>query len=135
VTIDFPRRVKRGRMTVSLDPALVAWAKDCARRNDVPVSAVVELALRKARRVNGEEPWRCDWVPDDLNPGPDCPYCAGDMCARLDGLGCTHDREERHGYSQLSEVTPYFKSLVCGVAVCNWSGPAEDFDSHPHRSW
>lgn len=27
-----------------------------------------------------------------------CPYCAGDMCARFDGLGCTHDTAERHGY-------------------------------------
>lgn len=43
--------------------------------------------------------WRCDWKPDELNPGPECPYCAGRMCARLDGLGCTHDRIERHGYA------------------------------------
>lgn len=54
--------------------------------------------------------WRCDWVPDDLNPGPECPYCAGQMCARFDGLGCTHDREERHGYADGGysggEVTP-----------------------------
>ena len=42
--------------------------------------------------------WACNWQPDDLNPGPDCPYCAGDMCARFDGLGCTHDLIERHGY-------------------------------------
>jgi hypothetical protein len=28
----------------------------------------------------------------------DCPYCAGDMCARFDGLNCQHDAEERHGY-------------------------------------
>ena len=28
----------------------------------------------------------------------DCPYCAGEMCARFDGLGCQHDAEERHGY-------------------------------------
>lgn len=42
--------------------------------------------------------WTCDWQPDDLSPGPDCPYCAGEMCARFDGLNCTHDRRERHGY-------------------------------------
>jgi hypothetical protein len=28
----------------------------------------------------------------------DCPYCAGEMCARFDGLNCQHDMEERHGY-------------------------------------
>lgn len=44
------------------------------------------------------EPWVCDWEPDDLNPGPECPYCAGEMCARFDGLRCTHDTIERHGY-------------------------------------
>ena len=45
--------------------------------------------------------WSCDWQPDDLNPGPDCPYCAGDMCARFDGLGCGHNRIERHGYGAI----------------------------------
>jgi hypothetical protein len=49
-----PRR--RARMTVSLDPALVAWVRECAARNDASMSAVVELALRKARRYNGEAP-------------------------------------------------------------------------------
>lgn len=44
--------------------------------------------------------WRCDWQPDDLNPGPDCPYCEGLMCARFDGIdGCSHGRVERHGYT------------------------------------
>lgn len=44
------------------------------------------------------EAWACDWQPDDLNPGPDCPYCAGQMCGRFDSLGpCRHDRTERHG--------------------------------------
>lgn len=33
----------------------------------------------------------------------DCPYCSGDMCARFDGLDCTHDRDERHGYSEASD--------------------------------
>ena len=62
-------------------------------------------ALHEARRALSGVPaspdweWRCDWQPDDLNPGPECPYCAGQMCARFDGLGCTHDRIERHGYS------------------------------------
>jgi hypothetical protein len=43
--------------------------------------------------------WECDWEPDELNPREDgCPYCAGRMCARFDGLGCTHNRRERHGY-------------------------------------
>jgi hypothetical protein len=42
--------------------------------------------------------WRCDWEPDDLNPGPECPYCLGQMCARMDNLNCSHDQEERHGY-------------------------------------
>lgn len=51
------------------------------------------------RRALEGKPWHCDWVPDDLNPGPECPYCAGQMCGRLDGLGCTHDRQERHGYA------------------------------------
>ena len=47
-------------------------------------------------RVTGS--WRCDWEPDEFQPAEEgCPYCAGRMCARLDGLGCTHDREERHG--------------------------------------
>lgn len=44
--------------------------------------------------------WACDWQPDDLNPGPECPYCTGEMCARFDGLNCTHDTMERHGYDE-----------------------------------
>lgn len=45
------------------------------------------------------EVWSCDWTPDELNPLEDgCPYCADRMCARFDGLNCTHDRIERHGY-------------------------------------
>lgn len=35
-------------------------------------------------------------------PGPDCPYCSGEMCARFDGVfggGCQHDSVERHGYA------------------------------------
>lgn len=47
-----------------------------------------------------EREWACDWQPDDLNPGPECPYCAGQMCARFDGLTCTHDSYERHGYAR-----------------------------------
>ena len=45
-----------------------------------------------------DEQWVCNWKPDDLNPGPDCPYCADEMCARFDGLVCTHDVIERHGW-------------------------------------
>jgi len=49
-----------------------------------------------AERATG---WMCDWMPDELNPGPDCPYCANRMCARFDGLGgCRHTLQERHGY-------------------------------------
>jgi uncharacterized protein (DUF2164 family) len=33
-----------------------------------------------------------------LTERAECPYCAGDMCARFDGLGCTHGTAERHGY-------------------------------------
>lgn len=54
------------------------------------------IPIRRFIEANGA--WKCDWTPDELNPGPDCPYCAGQMCARFDGLGCTHNREERHGY-------------------------------------
>lgn len=49
-----------------------------------------------AETVAGQ--WRCDWVPDELNEGPECPYCEGQMCGRFDGLNCIHDRIERHGY-------------------------------------
>lgn len=55
-------------------------------------AAVLEGALAGRLGV-----WTCDWQPDDLNPGPECPYCAGEMCARFDGLNCQHDRQERHG--------------------------------------
>ena len=72
---DFARkREKRGRITVSLDPSLVTWAKECAHRNDVSVSAVVELALRKARRINGE-------APDHDGPPWTCPACADQVLA------------------------------------------------------
>jgi hypothetical protein len=69
-------------------------------RSDVPVTVCQEcgalspidhLTWCPARFV-------CDWTPDDLNPGPDCPYCRDQMCARLDGFGCHHDIAERHGY-------------------------------------
>ncbi len=53
---DFARPKRRGRMTVSLDPRLAEWVRSCAARNRVPMSAVVELALRKAQRLNGEAP-------------------------------------------------------------------------------
>lgn len=48
------RSPKRGRMTVSIPAHLAAWVRDVAQRNDVPMSAVVELALKRARRANGE---------------------------------------------------------------------------------
>ena len=51
-----------------------------------------------------DEEWgdfECDWVPDELNPGTECPYCEDRMCARFDGLfGCRHNRAERHGYRE-----------------------------------
>jgi hypothetical protein len=78
---------------------------------------VVELIRERIRHANGEdaadlsyelrtwerivrERWTCEWVPDELNPGPECPYCAGEMCGRFDGLNCTHDLIDRHGYEQ-----------------------------------
>ena len=46
----------------------------------------------------GESAHRCDWQPDEFQPAEEgCPYCAGRMCARFDGLNCRHDRVERHG--------------------------------------
>lgn len=54
-------------------------------------------AFGRARAAAAIQPgWVCDWKPDDLNPGPECPYCAGMMCARFDGLNCTHNIVERH---------------------------------------
>ena len=39
----------------------------------------------------------------------------------------------RDGMARADE--PYFGSVVCGAAVCNWSGPVGDFPLHPHRSF
>jgi hypothetical protein len=50
------------------------------------------------------------------------------------------ERVDRDGMDGVQPVDPrleglVFQTLVCGVAVCGWSGPREDFDTHPHRSW
>ena len=74
--------------------------------------------------------WVCDWKPDDLNEGPDCPYCAGDMCARFDGLGCIHNRVERHGYehgrSMEQEMADWKKPNSPRPLYCTWC----TFDGH-----
>lgn len=49
--------------------------------------------------------WRCDWQPDEYQPAEEGWYCAGRMCARFDGLNCTHDRIERHGYPKTVRET------------------------------
>jgi hypothetical protein len=50
--------------------------------------------------LQAETPDASDSGEGGTCPGPDCPYCAGEMCARFDGLGCTHDVIERHGYRE-----------------------------------
>jgi hypothetical protein len=71
--------------------AMPGYGKDVRR-----LFATLDAERAARAPENGE--WTCDWTPDDLNPGPECPYCAGRMCARFDGLRCTHDLIERHGY-------------------------------------
>ena len=82
------RRAVGPRMALRLDHLGIGSAEMW-----VQMQAAYDLASERRRAE-----WRCDWTPDDLNPGPDCPYCAGQMCARFDGLRCTHDLIERHGY-------------------------------------
>lgn len=39
------------------------------------------------------------------------------------------------GISPTGDGKDYFGTRICGVAPCNWSGPTEEFDNHPHRSF
>ena len=45
---------RRERLSVSVPAPLAEWVREVAARNDVAVSAVVELALRHAQALNGE---------------------------------------------------------------------------------
>ena len=68
------------------------------RRLNRAVGIAANLSARAALSEPETPRWVCDWTPDELNPGPECPYCADRMCARFDGLdGCHHSIEERHG--------------------------------------
>jgi hypothetical protein len=62
--------------------------------------AVGEYRSAVLALLQAETPDASDSGEGGTCPGPDCPYCAGEMCARFDGLGCTHDVIERHGYRE-----------------------------------
>lgn len=82
-----------------------------ATRDDLVmlVDAALAAAPVPEPRDEGASGWTCDWVPDDLNPGPECPYCAGQMCARIDNLNCQHNRQERHGYPLAAAPVPSWR--------------------------
>jgi metal-responsive CopG/Arc/MetJ family transcriptional regulator len=46
---------KVARITVSLDPKLLEWVRQVAREADVPVSTVVQLAVRQYREAHDGE--------------------------------------------------------------------------------
>lgn len=54
--LEFPRRQKRARLSVSVPRELAQWARDCAKRNDVTVSAVVELAITRWKEARDVPP-------------------------------------------------------------------------------
>jgi hypothetical protein len=70
-----------------------------AVRDNAPDDELCTCGLRDLW-LQAETPDASDSGEAGTCPGPDCPYCAGEMCARFDGLGCTHDVIERHGYRE-----------------------------------
>lgn len=118
--------------------AVATWS--ALGRPEVPALQESMTALRAALAVAQDpaQPWKCDWQPDDLNPIEDgCPYCAGRMCARFDGLGCTHGREERHGYPALpaQEERLDVATWRLSNAASSLARHAAHADDPAHRSW